>query len=558
MSTITLESIAKNGVFMAILAGSAGLLFVLLTARADLPQPKTFDPDSQRQQSITKVAANVSRSFEKTWQSAELDVADRATDFAVARRLSLALTGTIPSVQELKTFEQQPADQRIHFWVSRLLEDSRCDDYLAERLARAFVGVEEGPFVVYRRRRFVNWLANELKNNRPYDELVRQLISDDGVWTDSPAVNFYTRNIVPDTGTDDKPDPILLAGRTSRVFIGMRIDCLQCHDDFLGNIVVSDPDGNRNGEQTDFHQLAAFFGGTRNTLFGIRDIANEDAVWEYQLLDEEEASKLEPRVPYGHEMLPNENGIPLRDQLAKWVTHPDNRPFSRAIVNRVWAIMSSRPMIEPVDHIPLDGPFLQPMEILVDDFIANGFDLKRLIRVIAESNAYQLDSFSEHEITAQHEAALAVFPMSRLRAEQVAGAIFQSTSLRPVDRYSHVIRRLQKFGDLTQFVTRYGDPGENEFEATGETVTQKLLMFNGEMLNNRIGDNSYSTAHIAGLSPDTETAIETVFLATLSRRPTDEESEFFLGRFAEKEEPNQAVKDLYWSLLNSLEFAWNH
>jgi hypothetical protein len=553
---MTLNSIAKNGVFMAILAGSTGLLFYLLTAQAELPTPRTFHPESDAQRGIRATADAVSSAFENTWKQQKIEVAAHASDFTVARRLSLALTGTIPSVQELKTFEQQPAEQRIHFWVSRLLEDSRCNEYLAERLARSLVGVEQGPFVVYRRRRFVNWLTQELEANRPYDELVRQLLSDDGVWTDSPAVNFYTRNIVPDQGSEDKPDPILLAGRTSRAFIGMRIDCLQCHDDFLGNIVVSDPDGSRNGEQTDFHQLAAFFGGTRNTFFGIKDIPNEEASWKYQLLDESEASELEPRVPYAQELI--QDDLPLRDQLASWVTHPENRPFARAIVNRVWAIMSSRPMIEPVDHIPLDGPFLEPMEILVDDFIENGFDLKRLIRVIAESNAYQLESWADHEITGQHEKSLAVFPMSRLRGDQVAGAIFQSTSLRPVDKYSHIIRRMQRFGDVTQFVTRYGDPGENEFEATGETVTQKLLMFNGEMLNNRIGDNSYSTAHIAGLSPNTETAIETIFLATLSRRPTDEESEFFLRRFEEEEVINDAVKDLYWTLLNSLEFSWNH
>ena len=474
----------------------------------------------------------------------------------VARRLSLGLTGTIPSVQELKALEKQPSDQRISWWVSRLLEDARTHDYLAERLARAWVGVEGGPFLMYRRRRFVSWLSDQIEKNRRYDYLVKQLMTDEGIWTDSPAVNFYTRHIIPDNGTDDKPDPVLLTGRTARAFIGIRLDCVQCHDDFLDNIYVGDPDGPRNGEQTDFHQLAAYFGGTRASFFGINDISNEKASWKYQLLHDDEETEIEPAVPWSPELVPE--GLPLRKQLGHWVTHPENRPFSRAIVNRMWAIMSGQPMIQPVDNIPLDGPFPEAMEVLVDDFVEHDFDLQRLIRLIANTKAYRLESTAEHEITAEHESALAVFPMNRLRPEQMAGAISQASSLRPIDESAHIFMQLRRFGEVVQFVQRYGDPGENEFEPTGETVTQKLLMFNGEMVNTRIGDESFSSGHISGLSPNTEKAIETVYLAALSRRPTEEELTYFVERFEERAEPQHSVSQLYWSLINSLEFSWNH
>ncbi len=505
---------------------------------------------------MTEVVGSIDSAFDDQWSDAGLEVANVADDWLVARRLSLGLTGTIPSVQELKTLEQQPSDQRISWWVSRLLDDKRTHDYMAERLARAWVGVEGGPFLLYRRRRFIAWLSDQIESNRRYDYLVKQLLTDEGIWTDSPAVNFYTRNIIPDSGEEDKPDPILLTGRTVRAFVGMRIDCLQCHDDFLDNIYVGDPDGPRNGEQTDFHSLAAFFGGTRASFFGIKDISNENASWKYQLLHDDEETEIEPAVPWSPELRPE--GMPLRKQLAHWVTHPENRPFSRAIVNRMWAIMAGRPMMEPVDNIPLDGPFPEAMEILVDDFIEHEFDLRRLIRLIANSKAYRLESVADHEITAEHERGLAVFPMSRLRPEQMAGAISQAASLRPIDESAHIFVQLRKFGEVTQFVQRYGDPGENEFEQSGETVTQKLLMFNGEMVNTRIGDESFSSAHIAGLSPDTETAIETVYLAALSRRPTEEEVGYFLQRFEEHGQRERGVMQLYWSLINSLEFGWNH
>jgi len=553
-----LKLVAKNGLFILICVGSVGVLSIILTSASELPVPKSWKPESARAKSVVEIIEKIDASFEDQWADSGLEVADTADDLLVARRLSLGLSGTIPSVQELKTLEKQSPDQRISWWVSRLLEDTRTHDYLAERLARAWVGVEDGPFLVYRRRRFVSWLSDQLAKNRRYNFLVKDLMTEEGIWTDSPAVNFYTRNIIPDNGTDDKPDPVLLTGRTVRAFVGMRIDCLQCHDDFLDNIYVGDPDGPRNGEQTDFHQLAAFFGGTRNSFFGIKDISNDTASWKYQLLHDDEETQIEPAVPWQPELLPDD--MPLRNQLAHWVTHADNRPFSRSIVNRMWAIMAGRPMMNPVDNIPLDGPFPEAMEILVDDFIDHDFDLRRLIRMIANTNAYRLESFAKHGITTEHQERLAVFPMSRLRPEQMAGAISQVASLRPIDQHAHIFVQLRKFDEVAQFVDRFGDPGENEFEQSGETVTQKLLMFNGEMVNTRISDGAFSSGHIAGLSPDAKTAIETVFLAALSRRPTDQEYDYFLERFEidDAEQRQEAVVQLYWTLINSLEFGWNH
>src|SRR5690606_18431210 len=109
-------------------------------------------------------------------------------------------------------------------------------------------------------------------------------------------------------------------------------------------------------------------------------------------------------VPFNEHLL-DRNSPTLRHQLAAWVTHPENKPFARATVNRLWAIMIGRPLVQPVDDIPVEGSFdegqfpagLQP---LADDFIASGFDIRRLIHLIAASDAFRRDSRAEHEITA--------------------------------------------------------------------------------------------------------------------------------------------------------------
>ena len=178
-----------------------------------------------------ETVAQVDEAFSNDWSQAGLQSTTRASDLLIARRLSLALTGSIPSFEEIRTLQRLPKERRVTDWVDRLLSDQRYADYLAERLARAYVGTEEGPFLVYRRRRFVKWLSSQLADNRPYDQLVRDLITVEGLWTDSPAANFLTVTI--DQNGDKQPDETRLAGRITRAFLGIRIDCLQCHDDKL-------------------------------------------------------------------------------------------------------------------------------------------------------------------------------------------------------------------------------------------------------------------------------------------------------------------------------------
>ena len=129
------------------------------------------------------------------------------------RRLALVLCGSVPSLEEIRRFEAQPKEGRMEAWVDDLLADRRCADYLAERFARAFVGTEDGPFLLYRRRRFIAWLSDAIAENRPYDTLVTELIADRGLWTDHPATNFVSVTFDPEAG---RPTPDRLAARVSQ------------------------------------------------------------------------------------------------------------------------------------------------------------------------------------------------------------------------------------------------------------------------------------------------------------------------------------------------------
>ena len=337
---------AKNVLLFGLVFAGVGFVSLVMLSSERIERPESFYPGGDSEKSINDVAAQIDVAFEQQWQTLEMTPTNQADGLTVARRLSLGLAGTIPSVEEIRELESQPAEHQVHWWVSRLLEDRRTSNHIAERLARALVGVDDGPFLVFRRRRFVSWLSDQIEENVNYDHLVRTILTDEGLWTDTPAVNFYTRTLAEDN--ESQPDPILLAGRTTRAFLGMRIDCLQCHDDFLGTINVGSPENLRAGMQSDFHSLAAFFQQTENSLLGIRD-APERGDYLYKLLDAEDEEVIPAEVPFYHELVDSDE-TNLRWRLAKWVTHPDNTPFARATVNRIWAIMFGRALVQPVER----------------------------------------------------------------------------------------------------------------------------------------------------------------------------------------------------------------
>lgn len=533
-----------------VIVGLVSLVASLASKRRIDPSPAFFG--SSKQTEINEVAADIDRLFEQEREAKNLPVAGQVSELQAARRLSFGLAGTIPSLEEIRMFEKKPASERWQWWTNRLLDDARCHDHLAERFARAFVGVEEGEFFIYRRRKFTSWLSEQIAQERRYDSIVKELIGAKGIWTDQPAVNFLTKTI-----EEDGINSIVLAGRTSRAFLGMRIDCLQCHDDFLGNVNLGSAEDPTGGMQSDFHALAAFFQQAKIDFAGVEDDVNQGP-YQYRLLDEDDASEIEPEFPFNRHLDQHESR--LRNRLANWVTHPENKPFARATVNRVWAIMTGRPLIEPVDDIPIDGPFPGAMERLADDFVDHNFAIKRLIRIIAATKTFRVDSRADFEITSKHEQAWSVFPMTRIRPDQAAAAIGQASVMATMDQTSHILARLTQFGQKNDFVKRFGDPGENEFEDRGETVTQRLLMLNGNMIAKQLSNDSTSTQHVSKLAPDAKTAVEVVFLCTLTRRPSPEERAKFEPEIEGKkgQQKTRAIVDLYWALLNSAEFRWNH
>jgi hypothetical protein len=532
----------KNLLFIGLVLGGGIALVSKLMPPREMKAITSYDANTYRDPEFRAAVDRVNSSFRQQWASEQLKPSSAASDLQIARRLSLGLLGTVPSLEEIRQIESLPHDERMPWWIDHILQDQRFADYLAERLARAYVGTEDGPFIYFRRRRFVSWLEASIGKNRPYDEIVRDLIDDTGLWTDKPATNFVSVTCQQDN--KNQPDPVRLAGRVTRAFLSLRLDCAQCHNHPFAD-----------WKQSDFEGFSAFFGQTRVGFKGI-----QDGKGEYQVKDRktEEMRTVPAHVPFAPELLPDHGT--RRQQLAAWVTHPKNPFFARATVNRIWALMFGKPLVEPVDNLESDGPAPGALQILADDFVAHRFDLRRLIRVIANTEVLQIDSASDQDVTDAHEKSWAVFPMSRLRPEQVAGSVIQTASVATIDAQSHIFVRLARYGQQNEFVTRYGDSGEDEFDSRGGTIPQRLLIMNGKMVHEKIkNDPANASTRIAMMAADDARAIEVAYLTVLTRRPTPPEAEHFMSKLADHRLSRALqMEDLYWVLINSTEFSWNH
>ena len=559
--------------------------------------------DSSIASQIRSSAFRVNNWFDATWSAESVNSVSRADELTILRRLSLALHGTIPSLEEIREFEDDGAPDRIVRWTDKLLSDPRYSDYFSERLARSLVGVEDGPFILFRRDQMTAWLSQQLRADTPWTEMASQMIAAEGLWTDRPAANFITIARIEDEGLDVNK----LAGRTVRTFLGQRIDCAQCHDHPF----------DERWKQGDFEGLAAWFAPARITIGGVTDTppANEEPTV-YRIAEpgqsEEDGRIVDASVPFHEEWLPGAGTA--RSRLAAWVTHPENRRFERAISNRIWGLMFGRSFHDPVDDLPhpadttnLTDVDLDLLDILGEEFRSHGSTLKNLIRVIAQSKPFQLSSSSDAATDSEYrsqEHHWAVFPLVRLRPEQIIGSLFQASSVRTIDQNSHVFIRFQRFINENDFIKEYGDLGDDELLQQVGTIPQALLRMNGRFTQELSKADGFSAAAQMMRYSENETAlIRNCFLTCLTRKPTDEELEFFIEQFPDiadaehaamegpatqteaytdatdagqaasndnDSKPDQRnnerrqqhrrlrVEDLFWTLFNSPEFSWNH
>ncbi len=484
--------------------------------------------------SVVAAAKRIDDAIATRW-SPGLEPAPLTDDLQIARRLTVTLHGRIPSLEEIRWFESRPPTTRLDEWLERLLRDRCFADYFAERFARGLVHSKGSDFPFpFRRDCFTNWLTEEIAQNRRYDEIARSVITATGVWTNDPAANFFTAHEV---------DPVRLTTRTTRMFLGLRLDCAQCHNHPFAE-----------WKQEDFHGLAAFYGGAQLAKFtsGVHDI---EQAYSYAPAGQEDRVGIGTRVPFAAELLPLAGND--RDRLATWITHSKNPYFSRALVNRVWALMFGVGLSEPIDDLVAPKKQSEVLDIAAEEFTRSGFDLRQLIRTIAATQAFRRESAFQGAFAEDREAVLAAFPSTRLRPEQLARAMLQTLSFAQHDyAISGNVRNAE-----SQLIEELGDKHEEEMSPREANLAQRLAVMNTRSLYHPLESMWGGAAGELGfLSASPRVCVEVAFLVCLTRQPTTEEQQLCTERLTGLAPPErmQRLQDLFWVLTNSTEFSWLH
>jgi hypothetical protein len=456
-----------------------------------------------------------------------------ADDAEFFRRLSLDLNGRIPTLVQLVDFLDDTRPGKRRLWIDELLDGPHNTPLYVRHFTHFWrrqllaQTAAQGDAVV---APLESWLGKQVEANTPYDRLVR------GVLTDAGAAGFYLAN-------ENKPEN--LASRTSRLFLGVKLECAQCHDDRSGG----------NWKRAQFWEYAAFFAGLRSDRgdSAVLVAPREQKAGPARIQVGGSATWVEARFLDGGKP-DRQRDITPRQALAEWIARGDNPWFTRAAVNRLWHYFFGLGLIDPVDGLGRqDNPPSHPelLDELVRQFVAHDFDLKYLIRAITGSQTYQRTSRQTHP--RQGEPRRFARAASRaLTPEQLYDSLVLATGYRP-----QPVGAAASGSARAVFLARFDDPNSQpvDFQAS---IQQALMMMNGTFTEEATSPAKSATvaALIASNRPMAR-RIEELYLVTLSRKPRPRESRRLL-EYAANRDSKQALRDILWSLLNSTEFVLNH
>jgi hypothetical protein len=479
-----------------------------------------------------ELAAKIDKHLSARWEAEKVKPASKTDDAMFVRRVSLDLVGRIPTVAEVREFLDDKAIDKQTKLVAGLLDSGPHFRHMALFWRREWIPQIDTPQFANLAEDFDVWLAGRLRDGVPADRIVRELLTTSKTKTESgatPATFLIAAEFKPDN----------LAANTSRAFLGINLDCAQCHDH---------PFARWTREQ--FWETAAFFARSPTAT-------NGDKV-KFEVTIPSTKKVVVPKLLTGQQ--PQWPGTLIGDTgralLADWVTAKDNPYFAKNVVNRVWANLFGTGLVEPLDDLSGDNSGSHPelLDELAKEFVDSGFDLKYLTTAVVLTKAYQLSSVMPGDINPRLFGRAAV---RGLTGEQLYDSLRVAAGLPPErDDLASVtaIRDRKRFAD--KFRVERGGTAQR-------SILQSLSLMNGKLTVDLTTVETTPMLRAVADAPflNTKAKIESLYLATLGRQPTDEESAP-LQKYVEKGgadgDSKKALADIFWALINSSEFNTNH
>ncbi len=474
-------------------------------------------------------------------QSLGIPPSPLSDDATFLRRVFLDTIGTLPTMAEARAFLASNDPKKRERLIDQLLERPEYADYWTMKWAD-LLRVDRDALTAAGAVAMTRWLRQQLIVNRPYDQFVRDIVTAEGNVTSESPAGFYK--------VLDKPE--VMSRSISQLFLGVRIECAQCHHH------PSEKWG-----QDDYFALAGFFTGvTRKT--GPKgewiDAGHGDDV------KHPRTGKAIPARALGAATPLRTEHPDRRTLLAQWMTSPENPFLARAIANRLWAHYLGRGLIEPIDDLRVTNPASNEplLQELASHLKDNKFDLKALTRTILNSRVYQLGPQTQANASDEQNYSHAL-PRT-LPAEVLLDAISQATGTpEKFDGWPLGVRAIQLWDNRipSYFLKLFGRPVRTsvcECERSSEpSIAQALHLMNSPEIAAKIHSRRGTARQLADSDKTPTAIIEDLYLALVSRFPTSAERDIMVKLFREAgTDRRAAVEDVIWTLLNTREFIYNH
>ena len=546
---VTTQDVAGDVAIMAAYSEATAVFTALVPRTVAADEGKPPNPLPTTEAAVPRpgrgdMKNDIDRLVDAKLQKLNITASPVCDDATYLRRVTLDLIGKLPTADEARAFASDSQPDKRSRWVESLLQRPEFADYWALkwsdwlRVDRQALG-HKGAYSYYK------WIRDSFASNKPLDQFARELVEADGLLAEHPAGHFY--KVVKDPGD--------AAAMLSQSLLGVRIDCAKCHHHPFDR-----------WSQDDYYGMQAYFTplAFKTTLRG-----------EMLLASKNDATK-HPRTGaaiFAHPLatpMPDKNPEGDRRQvLADWMTSPTNPFFARNIANRTWGLLTGRGLVEPVDDVRSTNPPTNPelLDTLARELTEHRFDFHRLLRFIVSSRTYQAAT-EVNDSNANDEQNYSRALLRRLDAEVLLDAICDTTGVpEKFDGVPAGVRAVQLWDSAATnyFLTTTGRPSRTTVceceRVSTPNVAQILHTLNSEDLEKKLSHETGRLARMAARFPkDDRRLVDELYMTFLARPPTPDEAAACFKHLssAEPSQRRKAIEDLAWSLMNSLEFVFNH
>ena len=466
-------------------------------------------------------------------------------DAVFIRRVYLDLIGRLPTPAERKIFLKDTNPQKRSILVDRLIETKEFTEIWVMKWAELLQIRTFQNQVSYKAALlYHNWLRERIASNTPFNKIIRELLMAKGGTFSTPATNYFQVEL----------ETKKLTENVAQVFMGTRIQCAQCHNHPFDRWTMDD-----------YYSFAAFFAQVKRKK---AEDPREQIIYDGGGQIQHPITKKNAVPKFLGGISPDTKNKSRRELVAHWLSSPDNPWFARNVSNIVWAHFLGLGIVEPVDDVRVSNPPSNPelLDALATHFVSYDFNLKRLVRDICTSRTYQLSTHTTSS-NASDTRNFSHATVRRLRAEILLDVISQATNtqnkFKGLPRGAKAVQ-IADGNTSTYFLKTFG-------RATRETVcscevkmdpslSQALHLLNGETVHKRIQQGGVVKKLITSKTPPAQ-ALSELYLRCLTRHPTEKEKQKLIPlitRTKDDKARTEIYEDIFWALLNSKEFLFNH